>query len=290
MCLHRIPGLARHFIYFNDDVFLGRAVRSSDFFLPGGGQAFYLQDTLVPGNDRQASARDQACGYTQTVLTRLWGEPQTPRFLPAHAPQAYDRDRLAQMESRLHEDFRRTAFHRFRAGDDLVLSVLYAHTLREAPEERNRHEVPVLPPNDYCFLMLENKWLWVMRAYAKILRRRPRFFCIDDDMGDVNMARLSDVPYSYLGIGFTPGEFCVLEPLTNVQDCTGARSQTILRTGDPMHHAEAQPDPTLIHYPAAHQPVCPMAAREALKNRATRLYLMGELAAAAALFLQLSAS
>jgi hypothetical protein len=185
MCLHRIPGLARHFIYFNDDVFLGRAARSSDFFLPGGGQAFYLQDTLVPGNDRQASARDQACAYTQTVLTRLWGEPQTPRFLPAHAPQAYDRDRLAQMESRLHEDFRRTASHRFRAGDDLVLSVLYAHTLREAPEERNRHELPVLPPDDYCFLMLENKWLWVMRAYAKILRRRPRFFCINDDMGDV---------------------------------------------------------------------------------------------------------
>ena len=185
MCLHRIPGLARRFVYFNDDVFLGRAVRSSEFFLPGGGQAFYLQDTLVPGTGRQESARDQACAHTQAVLTRLWGEPQTPRFLPAHAPQAYDRDLLARLESRLHEDFRKTTSHRFRAGDDLVLAVLYAHTLREAPEEQNRHELPVLPPNDYCFLMLENKWLWVMRAYARILRKRPRFFCINDDMGDV---------------------------------------------------------------------------------------------------------
>jgi hypothetical protein len=104
------------------------------------------------------------------------------------------------------------------------------------------------------------------------------------------MARLFDVHYIHLGIGFTPREFCVLELLTNVQDCSSARSQTILRTGDPMHHAEAQRDPILIHYPAAHQPVCPTDAREALKKRATRLYLMGELAAAAALFLQLSAS
>lgn len=39
-----------------------------------------------------------------------------------------------------------------------------------------------------------------------------------------NMARLFDVHYIHLGIGFTPREFCVLELLTNVQDCSGARS------------------------------------------------------------------
>ena len=35
-CLHRIPGLAERFIYFNDDVFLGRETRVEDFFTQAG--------------------------------------------------------------------------------------------------------------------------------------------------------------------------------------------------------------------------------------------------------------
>src|SRR5690606_13520715 len=35
-CLHRIPGLSEHFIYLNDDVFLGREVSAHDFFTMAG--------------------------------------------------------------------------------------------------------------------------------------------------------------------------------------------------------------------------------------------------------------
>ena len=187
MCLHRIPGLSRRFIYINDDVFLGRAVRKSDFFLPGGGQTVFLQDTLLPSDCYQGSARDRACAYTQAILTRLWGRPQAPRLLPAHTPQAYDRHLLAHLETSLHDEFRRTATHRFRSGDDLVLSVLYDYTLHEAPKEQGRHEVQVLPKrsHQYYMLELENKLLWMMRAYADILRKRPTFFCINDILGEV---------------------------------------------------------------------------------------------------------
>jgi hypothetical protein len=34
--LHRLPGLAEHYIYCNDDVFIGRPVRKADFFTPNG--------------------------------------------------------------------------------------------------------------------------------------------------------------------------------------------------------------------------------------------------------------
>lgn len=34
--LHRLPGLAEHYIYCNDDVFLGRPTRKTDFFTPNG--------------------------------------------------------------------------------------------------------------------------------------------------------------------------------------------------------------------------------------------------------------
>ncbi len=188
MYLHRIPGLARRFVYFNDDVFLGRAIRESDFFLPNAGQKIFLQDTLLPGDCAHGSARDRACAYTQAVLTRLWGQPPAPRLLPAHAPQPYDRDRLAHLECLLHDEVRRTAAHRFRSGNDLVLNVLYGYMLDQAPEERGHHEVQVLPErsSQYCFLMLQNKPLWALRALADIVRKRPAFFCINDDLGDVS--------------------------------------------------------------------------------------------------------
>ena len=35
MNIHRIPGLAEHFVYFNDDMFLIRAVKQENFFRDG---------------------------------------------------------------------------------------------------------------------------------------------------------------------------------------------------------------------------------------------------------------
>lgn len=187
MCLHRIPGLSRRFLYFNDDVFLGRSVEPSDFFLPGGGQMIFVQNTLLPSDIRHGSARDRACAHTQNVLSQCWGPPRTPRLLPAHVPQVYDRDLLYHLESLLQDEFRRTASHRVRSGGDLVLSVLYAYTLLECAGESGPHQLRVLHnfSREYSFLMLERKSLWVLRAYLDMLSNRPRFFCINDDLGDV---------------------------------------------------------------------------------------------------------
>lgn len=45
--LHRIPGLSKRFVYFNDDVLLGAPVRPEDFYSPSTGQRVYL-DWQVP--------------------------------------------------------------------------------------------------------------------------------------------------------------------------------------------------------------------------------------------------
>jgi len=50
--LHRIPGLARRFIYFNDDVLLGAPVFPDDFLTKSGGQKVFLSwavPTCAPG-------------------------------------------------------------------------------------------------------------------------------------------------------------------------------------------------------------------------------------------------
>jgi hypothetical protein len=178
LCLHRIPGLSRRFLYLNDDFFLGRDVHSSDFFLPDGGQVDYVVDTPVYSDPDHGSAHDRACAYTHH---RLGGRRQAPRLLPAHAPQPYNRDVLCRLEGRFQQEFSHTLANRFRSPDDVVLNVLYAFGLLDAGVA---HRTQVLPDfsREYRFFMLERRWLRTMHAYVKILWQRPRFLCMNDDL------------------------------------------------------------------------------------------------------------
>ncbi|KQV22229.1 MULTISPECIES: hypothetical protein [unclassified Kitasatospora] len=50
--LHRIPGLAEHFLYFNDDLFLGRPVQPHSFFLGSGLPRIVRNSRTVPPGER----------------------------------------------------------------------------------------------------------------------------------------------------------------------------------------------------------------------------------------------
>ena len=186
MCLHRIPGLSRRFLYWNDDLFLCRDIAPSDFFFENGGQSIFVQDTPLPWDCDRGSARDRACACTQAVLTARWGAPPEPRLLPAHTPQTYDRDLLFELEKLFQDEFRRTAAHRFRSADDVVLSVLYGYSLLESPEWRGAHKAQLLPDRSpqYRLFLLDRRYLRTMHAFERIVRERPRFLCINDDLED----------------------------------------------------------------------------------------------------------
>ena len=187
MCLHRIPGLSRHFLYLNDDFFLGRDVSPDDFLTPGGGQVIFLDEYPLPADPHHGPARERACAYTQSLLNARWGLPATPRRNLAHTPQAYDRDVLFRLESLFQDEFRQTATHRFRSGDDLAMNVLYGYTVLESAAERGPHQLRVLPDfsREYRLFMLTNRYLRTAHAYVKTLWQHPRFLCMNDDLDDV---------------------------------------------------------------------------------------------------------
>ena len=54
---HRIPGLAEHFVYFNDDMFLNAEVSPKDFFVDGLPRDCAVLDFPAPGTDVYASAQ-----------------------------------------------------------------------------------------------------------------------------------------------------------------------------------------------------------------------------------------
>lgn len=190
--LHRVPGLSRRFLYLNDDCFLGRAISRSHFVTASGGEYIYFEPIPVSSNVQEGSVLTRSYAYTQRIVERLWGR-KGARFLPAHVPQLYDKEILLHLENLLAKEFRQTSSHRFRAQNDLVLRILYFFYLLESKEQVGRgHEAKFLEwvSNDYSLLMLENRLLKMWRAFFYLLRRRPRFFCINDDLGDVSSDNL----------------------------------------------------------------------------------------------------
>ena len=116
--LHHIPGLARHFVYFNDDIFVGRRVDWTLFFDDQTMRpAVFVEDAEPPVSSRAAPGMYQASRTTTDVVEVLTGV-RDGRMLH-HAPCPLDRETLIELEALLPAQFSATASHRFRHVDDL---------------------------------------------------------------------------------------------------------------------------------------------------------------------------
>jgi hypothetical protein len=119
--LHRIPGLAEHFLYLNDDVMLGRPITPDLFFTPGGLTKFFPSKAQVavaphgPG-DRPA---DSAAKNNRRLIEEAFGRVLTQKM--KHTPHPSRRSVIAEIEDRFAEQVTATAEHQFRHPDDVSL-------------------------------------------------------------------------------------------------------------------------------------------------------------------------
>ncbi|MGW5475250.1 stealth conserved region 3 domain-containing protein [Streptomyces sp. NPDC004008] len=136
--LHHIEGLAEHFLYFNDDVFIGRTVRPDMFFLGNGQAKHFMSPTAVPM--APGSAEDEfnvsAAKNNRALIEQDFGQTLVHSFL--HAPHPLRRGVLADIEHRYQQAVAATAASRLRSHNDLsVASSLHHyfgfHTLRSVP-------------------------------------------------------------------------------------------------------------------------------------------------------------
>ncbi|MBT2453640.1 stealth conserved region 3 domain-containing protein [Streptomyces sp. ISL-86] len=126
--LHRIEGLSEHFLYFNDDVFMGRPLSPGSFFASNGMAHFFRSPTAVPpvalaeGDEGYFAAAKN----NRSLLERKFGRTATHGFL--HAPHPLRRSVLEQIAEECTEEIEATASSRFRATTDLsVTSSLHHH-------------------------------------------------------------------------------------------------------------------------------------------------------------------
>jgi len=217
--LHRIPDLSRRFLYFNDDVFLGRPVSMEDFVTPSGGQYLYMDHALqtkIPEDDPNV-VDVRAQSYTRSLIEEMCGR-SISRLMPAHVPHLFDREILFRLEELLSEEFRETSSHRFRSPNDISLPTLYSLYVSEFLGHEDGYQRRLLAPpqcflhfdrkdmndrirrdivskkqleelkglHDYAVILLNEQAWKMIRCLCAVRVFQPKFFSINDKFGEVS--------------------------------------------------------------------------------------------------------
>ncbi|MDW4571290.1 stealth conserved region 3 domain-containing protein [Microbacterium sp. M3] len=124
--LHRIPGLAEHFLYSNDDMFFGRAVAPEMFFTPAGVTKFVECEVRIGAGDPalHRSGHDNGLRVNRALLKERFGRTIVRDLEHCAAPLR--KSVMAELEDAFPDDFARTAASRFRSATDIsVTNSLY---------------------------------------------------------------------------------------------------------------------------------------------------------------------
>lgn len=178
--LHHIDGLSEHFVYCNDDMFIGRRLSPHAFFHPNGLCKFLPSPfELDPGPASPADNPAEVAGKNNRALLRE-RYPTLVTHKLRHAPYPLRRSVLLEMEQAYPEHFAATAASQFRSPQDYSvassLSHYYAYvTQRALPTHLTFAYVDISRPDTRA----------VRSGLRAIARTRPQVFCVNDVDGDV---------------------------------------------------------------------------------------------------------
>lgn len=187
-----IEDLAEHFIFFNDDTFLGKPASPEDFFLPDGRYYFFLHNHPLP----KYSLINRLCFFPKTYLCNLMKSADVfqktyPKASFQHfekwtgsfcniVHQARPSRKTALKDLWDHEVFsheiKKASASRFRAASNIYafyLAGLLAHETGKAKLSFSCDEV---------FKYFTDRNVHDKTIYKVIKELRPLLFCINDNM------------------------------------------------------------------------------------------------------------
>ncbi|GAA3005477.1 stealth family protein [Streptomyces fulvorobeus] len=175
--LHHIDGLSEHFLYFNDDMFLGCPTTPGDFFLSNGMTRTFFSPSQVPRWGLTVGDRpvDAAGKNNRKIILDNFGSALVQKL--RHAPYALRRSVLFEMEKEFAGAHHSTSHSRFRSATDISIpSSLYHYyayfTGRAVPSEISFAYLDLAKPE-------------ISRRLGILLNRRDRqAFCINDTVSD----------------------------------------------------------------------------------------------------------
>ncbi len=96
--LHRIPGLADHFVVFNDDLVLMRPVSDADFFDAKGCLSYVTAEQIPMEMDAEILAGEHSAVMAQRWASQHFGSAMALTRVPAHAPSGIVKSRMIELE------------------------------------------------------------------------------------------------------------------------------------------------------------------------------------------------
>ncbi|MFF5218922.1 stealth conserved region 3 domain-containing protein [Micromonospora sp. NPDC000442] len=152
--LHHIDGLAEHFIYFNDDFFLGRSVSPSLFFRSNGLAQFFLSPTPIPMVEvnEEDDFNFSAAKNNRRLIREAFGRTLTHGLL--HAPYPMRRSVAYDLDKAFADEVERTAASRLRNHADVSIASSLHHyygylTQRSVPGSIRVSYVNTGDPNEH---------------------------------------------------------------------------------------------------------------------------------------------
>lgn len=179
--LHRIPGLAEHYLYLNDDVFFGRIAYPEDFFAAPGISRFFPSDLPIdpgPATGEDLPLMAAAKNGRDLISARFDLEVRTKLRHTVHPQQ---RAVAEQIEAEHPAEVAATRSALFRSATDLSLASSlhhwYAYALRRA--------VPAQP--NYLYVNLASPQVGQTLDALESLRRYDTF-CLNQEQAPASAA------------------------------------------------------------------------------------------------------
>jgi hypothetical protein len=172
--LHRIPGLAEHFLYSNDDMFFGRPV-TPELFFSGAGITRFVESGIRIGSgpahvDR--SGHDNGLRVNRALLKERFGRVTTLDL--EHCATPLRRSVAYELEREFAEDYARTAASRFRSATDISVTNSLYHYYALAT---GRAVITTEPRTRY----VQTTQLDALRQMERLVSRRDTdMFCLND--------------------------------------------------------------------------------------------------------------
>jgi hypothetical protein len=126
--LHHIKGIAEHFLYFNDDFFLGQMCHPEDFFHANGLPKYFFSDQISNESDIDDTREEYLIANRNSIqlLKRDFGLHARRTLL--HVPYATKKSLMYEIEKKYQNEFDQCAAQRFRSAKDFrTLTFLQPH-------------------------------------------------------------------------------------------------------------------------------------------------------------------
>ena len=197
--LHRIPGLSQKFVYFNDDFFLIRPVKETDFFRGGKPvdmlalqpvianpsnpvmSRIFINNSLVISKyfDKRTDIRQHPGKYYHPGYPLMYfvynllemAFPQYTGFYTVHGPSPLLKSTFEEVWEKEETLLNEVSAHRFRSGDDVN-----QYLFREWQKQKG-HFVPHNLLRDFEYLRLEDP----KKRFLEVIRHQmKKIVCIND--------------------------------------------------------------------------------------------------------------